>query len=80
MIASWLCLQGCAVLAECLGIKALENLNDTDYITAPSVQALLAFENFPWVDTPCSWLRKFVDYLDRYQNKVVSVKLRYFSL
>ena len=38
----------------CLGIKALENrprkvslsLNDTDYITAPSVQALLAFENF----------------------------------
>ena len=38
---------------DCLGIKALENqprkvslsLNDTGYITAPSVQTLLAFEN-----------------------------------
>ena len=39
---------------DCLRIKVLENwprevslfLNHTDYITAPSVQALLAFENF----------------------------------
>lgn len=38
---------------DCLGIKALLNrprkvslsLNDTDHITAPSVQAVLAFEN-----------------------------------
>ena len=45
--------SGSAVLTV-LGKKALENrpkkvslpLNDTDYIAAPSMQALLAFENF----------------------------------
>lgn len=38
---------------DCIGIKALLNrprkvslsLNDTDHITAPSVQAVIAFEN-----------------------------------
>ena len=55
IIAYCLCLQECAVLTVLgYGIKALENrprevslsLNHTAYITALSVQALLAFENF----------------------------------
>ena len=74
---------------DCLGIKALENrprevslsLNHTDYITDCTISAsFTCLWKFFCADTPCSWLRKFGDYLDRYQNKVFSVKLSWSSL
>ena len=74
---------------DCLEIKALENrprevslsLNHTDYITDCTISAsFTCLWKFVCADTPCSWLRKFGDYLDRYQNNVFSVKLSWSSL